>query len=147
VKLKSSIRFASHKENIVRRFTLFTLLYLAAGASSTAIALQSSAIAPNAKDTLLFDAGLLCVIAVLSTFPFWHQAFVRNQNRLRDQPAWRQNFVAIAPWLVIAVTIVASTYNLFDQNWTTGAIANAALGLPVILLFAESLSARNQALQ
>ncbi|MEO8892297.1 MAG: hypothetical protein ABI417_12310 [Coleofasciculaceae cyanobacterium] len=131
----------------MKRFTLFTLLYLAAGACLTAIALPSSAIAPRAKDTLLFEAGLMCVVAVLSTFPFWRQAAVRSQNRLRDQPAWRQNFVAIAPWLIIAATIVTSTYNLLDQNWTTGAIANAAFGLPIILLFAESIFARNQALR
>jgi len=43
----------------MRRFTLFTLLYLAAEACLTAIALQHPNLTPNVKTNLLVDAGLL----------------------------------------------------------------------------------------
>ena len=82
----------------MRRFTLFTLLYLATGVCLTAIALQHS------NRILLLDAGLLYLLSVLSTFSFWHQAALRSQNRLRQQSIWKQKLVAIAPWLVIALS-------------------------------------------
>jgi uncharacterized membrane protein len=131
----------------MRRFTLFTLLYLAVGVCLTAIALQHPNLTPNLKTNLLVDAGLLYLFAILSTFSFWHQGVLRSQNRMRDQPAWKRNFVTIAPWLVIGLTIVASISYLLGQNWTTEAIARSALGLPVILLCAEQISVRRQALQ
>jgi short chain dehydrogenase len=86
----------------MRRFTLFTLLYLAAGVCITAIAFQHPDMTPNAKTSLLVAAGLLYLCAIFTTFPFWHQFAQRSQERLRDKPAWQRNFVAIAPWLTIA---------------------------------------------
>ena len=75
----------------MRRFTLFTLLYLATGICLTAIALQYPDMTPNAKTSLLLAAGLLYLCAVFTTFPFWHQSVQRSQARLRDRPAWQQN--------------------------------------------------------
>lgn len=60
---------------------------------------------------------------------------------------WQQNFVAIAPWLVIVLVVIAFISNLLGQNWTTEAIAKASLGLPIVLVCAENLFARNQTLE
>ncbi|MEH2338816.1 hypothetical protein [Nostoc sp.] len=123
----------------MRRFTLFTLLYFAAGVCFTAIAMQSADMTANLKTTLLVEAGLLYLFAVLSTFSFWRQAVLRSHNRVRDRSIWQQNFVAIAPWLVIVLVVIESISNLLGQNWTTEAIAKASLGLPIVLVCAENL--------
>ena len=128
----------------MRRFTLFTLLYLAAGVCLTAIALQHPDMSPNAKTNLLVAAGLLYLCTVFTTFPFWHQSAQRVQARLRDKPAWQQNFVAIAPWLVIVLTLVPAISNVLNRHWAIEAFASAALGLPIILLSVENLFVRNQ---
>lgn len=64
---------------------------------------------------------------------------------MRDQPIWKQRFVAIAPWLVIASTLVRCISYLLGQNWTIEAIARSALGLPIILVCAEQITVRKQA--
>lgn len=127
----------------MKRFTLFTLLYLAVGVCLTAIALQHPDLTPKLKTNLLTAAGLLYLFAGLSTFGFWHQGVLQSQARLRDKPAWQQNFVAIAPWLVIVLTVL-STASLLTHGWTTEAIAKASLGLPIILLCAENLFVKSQ---
>lgn len=123
----------------MRRFTLFTLLYIATGVCLTAFALQRD-ITANVKTTLLVNAGLLYIFAVLSTFPFWYQASQRSQARMSDKPAWQRNFVKIAPWLIIAAAFV----NLLNQHWTIEAIANAFSGLPIIFVYAEYIFRRSQ---
>ncbi|MBW4683816.1 MAG: hypothetical protein KME40_01695 [Komarekiella atlantica HA4396-MV6] len=128
----------------MRHFTLFTFLYLAAGVCLTAIALQHPDITPNLKTTLLVNAGLLYLVAVLSTFPFWRQSVPQSQARLRDKPAWRRNFVMIAPWLIIALTLVTAIPDLVNHNWATEAIARASVGLLLILVSAEQLFIRSQ---
>ncbi|MBW4569559.1 MAG: hypothetical protein KME31_16490 [Tolypothrix carrinoi HA7290-LM1] len=128
----------------MKRFTLFTLLYLAAGVCLTAFALQYPDITPNLKKILLFNAGLLYLLAVLSTFAFWRQGVQRSLARLREQSTWKHNFVTIAFWLVIVLTLVTSISDLLHQNWATEAIAKASSGLPIILLSAESLFVRSQ---
>ena len=126
----------------MRQFTMFTALYLAAGVCLTAVALHSPAIAANLKTTFLSNAGLLYLCAVLSTFAFWRQAALRSQQRMGDRPLWPQNFVKIAPWLVIVSTLIASISSLLGQNPTI-----AALGLPIVLLCAESIFVRTQTLE
>ena len=124
----------------MKRFTLFTFLYLATGICLTAIALQYPEMTPNAKTSLLVSAGLLYLCAVLTTFPFWHQSVQRSQARLRDKPAWQRNFVAIAPWLVIASVLVSAIADLLSNSLAIGALAN----LPLIFLSVENLFVRNQ---
>ena len=124
----------------MRRFTLFTLLYLATGICLTAIALQYPDMTPNAKTSLLLAAGLLYLCAVFTTFPFWHQSVQWSQARLRDRPAWQQTFVAIAPWLVIASVLVSAIADLLSNSLAIGALAN----LPLIFLSVENLFVRNQ---
>lgn len=131
----------------MRRFTLFTILYLAAGVCLTAIALQYPALAPNVKTNLLVDAGLLYLCAIFTTFPFWHQFAQRSRARRRDKPAWQQNFVAIAPWLLIVLVLVSAISNVLIHNWAIEALAEASLGLPLILLCVENLFVRNQVRQ
>jgi len=128
----------------MRRFTLFTLLYLAAGVCLTAITLQHLNTTPNVKINLLVDAGLLYLFAVLTTFPFWHQLAQRSRARLRDKPAWQQNFVAIAPWLLIVLVLVPAIFNVLSHSWAIETIASASLGLPLILLCVENLFVTNQ---
>lgn len=124
----------------MKRFTLFTFLYLATGICLTAIALQYPGMTPNAKASLLVSAGLLYLCAVFTTFPFWHQSVQRSQERLRDKPAWQQNFVALAPWLVIASVLVSAIVDVQSHNLTIGVLAN----LPLIFLSVENLFVRNQ---
>jgi NADH:ubiquinone oxidoreductase subunit 6 (subunit J) len=128
----------------MRRFTLFTLLYLATGICLTAIAFGHPDMTPNAKTSLLVAAGLLYLCAVFTTFPFWHQSVRLSQERLRDKPAWQRNFVAIAPWLVIASVLVSAISNVPIHNWTIEALASAAWGLTIIFLSVENLFVRNQ---
>ena len=127
----------------MKRFTLFTLLYLAAGICLTAIALRHLDTTPNVKTNLLIDAGLLYLFAVLTTFPFWHQFAQRSRARLRDKPAWQQNFVAIAPWLVIVLVLVSGISDGLNHSWAIEAFASASLGLPLILLSIENLFVMN----
>lgn len=132
----------------MRRFTLFTFLYLATGICLTAIALQYPNMTPNAKTSLLVSAGLLYLCAVFMTFPFWHQSVQRFQARLRDKPAWQQKFVAlakpigtiIAPWLVIASVFVSAIADVLSHNWSIEALAS----LPLIFLSVENLFVRSQ---
>jgi NADH:ubiquinone oxidoreductase subunit 6 (subunit J) len=135
----------------MKRFTLFTFLYLVTGICLTAIALQYPDMTPNAKTSLLVSAGILYLCAVFTTFPFWHQSVQRSQARLRDKPAWQQKFVAIAPWLVIASVLVSTLARLpevipdvLNRNWAIETLASAALGLPIIFLSVENLFVRNQ---
>jgi hypothetical protein len=139
----------------MKRFTLFTFLYLATGIGLTAtcsrqrfaIALGYPDMTPNAKTSLLVSAGLLYLCAVFTTFPFWHQSVQKSQVKLRDRPAWQQKFVAIAPWLVIASVLVSSISNVLNHNSAIEALASAALGLPIIFLSVENLFVRNQVRQ
>jgi NADH:ubiquinone oxidoreductase subunit 6 (subunit J) len=135
---------AEHKEKVMRRFTLFTFLYLVAGVCLTAIALGHPDVTLNAKTSLSVAAGLLYLCAVFTTFPFWHQSVQRSQARLRDKPAWQQNFVAIAPWLVIGSVIISAIVALLNHSSAIEALASAALGLPIIFLSVENLFVRNQ---
>ncbi len=128
----------------MREFTLFTFLYLAAGVCLTVIALGHHDITPNLKITLLVNAGVLYLASVLSTFPFRQQSLLRNQARLRDKPAWQRNFIMIAPWLIIALTLVTAIPDLVNHNWAPEAIARASVGLLLILVSAEQLFIRSQ---
>ena len=128
----------------MRRFTLFTLLYLATGICLTAIALQYPDMTPNAKTSLLVAAGVLYLCAVFTTFSSWHQSVQRFQAGRSDKPAWQQNFVAIAPWLVIASVLVSSIFDVLNRNWSIEALASAALRLSIIFLSVENLFVRNQ---
>ncbi|MEH2180058.1 hypothetical protein [Nostoc sp.] len=129
----------------MRRFTLFTLLYLAAGVCSTAIALKYSNMSPNLKAILLIEAGMLYTFSRFSTSPFWRQTLLQSQNRLRQQPTWKQNFVTITLWLAIGLTVFSSIFNVVvSHNWTTEAIAQASLGLMIILPSAENLFLKSQ---
>jgi hypothetical protein len=130
----------------MRRFTLFTLLYLAVGACLTVIAIQHPDLTPYLKLILFTTAGLSYLFAGLSTFSFWHQGVLQSKNRLREKPAWQQHFVAIAPWLII-VLVVLNTASLLTHGWTTEAIAKALLGLPIILVSAENLLVKSQSRQ
>ncbi|MEH1979376.1 MAG: SDR family oxidoreductase [Nostoc sp.] len=105
----------------MRRFTLFTLLYLAAGVCLTVFALQHLDITPNVKTILLVDAGLLYLFAVFTTFPFWHQFAQRSQARLSDKPAWQKNFVAIA------ITAYSAPAKSQLPSANTPAVANSSL--------------------
>ena len=128
----------------MRRFTVFTLLYLAAGICFTAIAFQQPDLTPSLKKTLLFSAGMLYLLAVLSTFRFWHQGVLNSQNRLREQSAWRQKLSVIAPWLIIAVTLFSFILTLLTSHQTTDAIAQAVSGVTLILLCVEWLFTLSQ---
>ncbi len=128
----------------MKRFTFFTLLYLATGICLTTIALQYPALTQNAKISLLVSAGLLYLCAVLTTFPFWHQSVQQSEARLRDKPAWHRNFITIAPWFVIASVLFSAIVNVLNYPWATETIGSVSLGIPTVFLSAENLFVRNQ---
>ena len=128
----------------MRRFTLFTLLYLAAGVCLTAIALQRPDMTPNIKPTLFVNAGLLYLCAVFTTFPFWHQFGQWGQAGLIDKPAWQQSFVALAPWFLIVLVLISAIPHVLRHPWATETIVSVSQGLPLILLSVENISVRNQ---
>ena len=138
----------------MRRFTLLTLLYLAVGVCLTAIAfgaapwaiaLQPPETTPSLTRVLLVNAGLLYLFAVFSTFRFWQQGFLNSQRRLRQSPTWRQKLNTITPWSLIAVALLSFIFAVLSGYWATDAIAQAASGLTLILLYAEGIASRSQA--
>jgi drug/metabolite transporter (DMT)-like permease len=118
----------------MRRFTLFTLLYLTAGVCLTAIAFQHPDITSNTKTTLLLNAGLSYFCGILSSFPFWH----------RSQAGLPQDRNSIMPWVIIALILVITISNLVHHNWTLESVARASLGLLIILENVEKLLIRSQ---
>lgn len=113
----------------VKRFTLFTFLYLALGVCLTAIALGYPNLPSSLQTSLFVSAGASYIVCLLSTFPFWRETTTRIYRR--------RNSVVILPWLVIGVNIVLTIWDAQSQNWTMEAILQAFSRLLVVLLFAE----------
>jgi hypothetical protein len=55
----------------MKRFTLFTFLYLALGVCLTAIALGYPNLPSGLQTSLLINAGVSYLVCLFSTFPFW----------------------------------------------------------------------------
>ena len=113
----------------MKRFTLFTFLYLALGVCLTAIALGYSNLPSGLQTSLFISAGASYIACILSTFPFWRETAIRFYRR--------RNSVVILPWLVIGLNIVWMIWEVQSQNWTMEAILQAFSRLIVVLLFAE----------
>ncbi|MEH2138009.1 hypothetical protein [Nostoc sp.] len=128
----------------MKHFTLFTFLYLVAGVCLTAIALGHPDITPNHKITLLINAGLLYLVAVLSTFRFWRQRLIDRQERLRDKPAWDRNFFMILLSLIIGFTLFTAIPDLVNHNWAIEVIARVSVAPLLILTSTEQLLIRSQ---
>ncbi|MBN4005395.1 hypothetical protein [Nostoc sp. LPT] len=128
----------------MKHFTLFTFLYVVAGVCLTAIALGHPDITPNHKITLLINAGLLYLVAVLSTFQFWRQRLIDRQERLRDKPAWDRNFFMILLSLIIGFTLFTTIPDLVNHNWAIEVIARVSVAPLLILTSTEQLLIRSQ---
>ena len=113
----------------MKRFTLFTFLYLALGVCLTAIALGYPNLPSGLQTSLFASAGASYLVCLFSTFPFWREATLRVYRR--------RNSAVILPWLVIGVNIIVTIWELQSQNWTTEAILSAFSRLLVVLIFAE----------
>ncbi|MBD2059631.1 hypothetical protein H6F88_27180 [Oculatella sp. FACHB-28] len=113
----------------MKRFTLFTFLYLALGVCLTAIALGYPNLPSGLQTSLFISAGVSYLVCLFSTFPFWHETTIRFYRR--------QNSVVILPWLVIGFNIVWMLWEVQSQNWAIEAILQAFSRLIVALLFAE----------
>jgi glucose dehydrogenase len=113
----------------MKRFTLFTFLYLALGVCLTAIALGFSNLPSGLQASLFINAGVSYLVCILSTFPFWREATIRFYRR--------RNSAVILPWLVIGFTIVWMIWEVQSQNWAIEAILQAFSRLLVVLIFAE----------
>ncbi|MDZ8257640.1 hypothetical protein [Nostoc sp. ChiQUE01b] len=113
----------------MKRFTLFTFLYLALGVCLTAIALGYPNLPSSLQTSLFINAGASYLVCILSTFPFWREATIRIYRR--------RNSVVILPWLVIGFNIVWMIWEAQSQNWTMEAILRAFSRLLVVLGFAE----------
>jgi hypothetical protein len=113
----------------MKRFTLFTLLYLALGVCLTAIALGYPNLFSSLQTSLFISAGASYIVCILSTFPFWRETTIRFYRR--------RNSAVILPWLVIGVNIVWMIWEPQSENWTMEAILRAFSRLLVVLLFAE----------
>ncbi|ODH02496.1 hypothetical protein A4S05_24885 [Nostoc sp. KVJ20] len=113
----------------MKRFTLFTFLYLALGVCLTAIALGYPNLPSGLQRSLFISAGASYIACILSTFPFWRETAIRFYRR--------RNSAVILPWLVIGVNIVSMLWEVQSQNWAMEAILQAFSRLIVVLLFAE----------
>jgi hypothetical protein len=113
----------------MKRFTLFTFLYLALGVCLTAIAFGYPNLSSSLQTSLFASAGASYFVCFLSTFPFWREATLRVYRR--------QNSAIILPWLVIGVNIVVMIWEAQSQNWTMEAMLRAFSRLLVVLVFAE----------
>ena len=113
----------------MKRFTLFTFLYLALGVCLTAIALGYPNLPSGLQTSLFISAGVSYLVCLFSTFPFWRETTIRFYRR--------RNSVVILPWLVIGFNIVWMIWDVQSQNWTMEAILQAFSRLIVVLLFAE----------
>jgi hypothetical protein len=111
----------------MKRFTLFTFLYLALGVCLTAIALGYPNLPSGLQISLLISAGASYIACIFS--PFWQETTIRFYRR--------QNSAVILPWLVIGVNIVWMIWEVQNQNWAMEAILQAVSRLIVVLLFAE----------
>jgi hypothetical protein len=118
----------------MKRFTLFTFLYLALGVCLTAIALEYPNLTSSLQTSLLINAGASYIVCILSTFPFWRETTIRIYRR--------RNSAVILPWLVIGLNIVWMIWEAQSQNWTMEAILRAFSRLLVILMFAEIIVVR-----
>jgi hypothetical protein len=113
----------------MKRFTLFTFLYLALGVCLTATALGYPNLPSGLQTSLFVSAGVSYLVGILSTFPFWRETTIRFYRR--------RNSAVILPWLVIGVNIVWMIWELQSENWTMESILRAFSKLVVVLLFAE----------
>ena len=113
----------------MKRFTLFTFLYLALGVCLTAITLGYPKLPTGLQTSLFINAGVSYLVCLLSTFPFWREMTIRAYRR--------RNSVVILPWLVIGFNVVWMIWEVQSQNWTMEAILGAFSRLIVVLLFAE----------
>ncbi|CAA9356204.1 hypothetical protein AVDCRST_MAG94-3076 [uncultured Leptolyngbya sp.] len=113
----------------MKRFTLFTFLYLALGVCLTAIALGYPNLSSSLQTSLFINAGVSYFVCFLSTFLFWRETSIRFYRR--------RNSAVILPWLVIGVNIVWMIWDVQSQNWTVEAILRAFSRLLVVLVFAE----------
>ena len=113
----------------MKRFTLFTFLYLALGVCLTAIALGYLNLPSVLQTSLLISAEVSYLVCLFSTFPSWREATIRLYRR------W--NSAIIIPWLGIGVNIIVTIWELQSQNWTMEAISRAFSRLLVVLILAE----------
>jgi hypothetical protein len=115
----------------MKRFTLFTFLYLALGVCLTAIAFGYPNLPSGLQISLFANAGASYLVCLFSTFPFWREATLRSYRR--------RNSLVIVPWLVIGVNIIVAIWELQSQNWTMEAILQAFSRLLVVLIFVEMI--------
>lgn len=113
----------------MKRFTLFTFLYLALGVCLMAIALGYSNLPSSLQTSLFISAGASYLVCFLSTFPFWRETTIRFYRS--------RNSAVILPWLVIGVNIVWMIWEAQSQNWTIEAVLRAFSRLLVVLVVAE----------
>ncbi|BAY91399.1 MULTISPECIES: hypothetical protein [unclassified Tolypothrix] len=113
----------------MKRFTLFTFLYLALGVCLSAIALGYPNLPSGSQRSLFISAGTSYIFCLLSTFPFWRERTIRFYRR--------RNSAVILPWLVIGFYIVWMIWEVQSQNWTMEAILGAFSRLIVVLPFVE----------
>jgi hypothetical protein len=113
----------------MKRFTLFTFLYLALGVCLSAIALGYPNLPFGLQRSLFVSAGTSYIFCLLSTFPLWRERTIRFYRR--------RNSAVILPWLVIGVNIVEMIWEVQSQNWTMEAILGAFLRLIAVLPLVE----------
>lgn len=114
------------------RFTIFTLLYLAAGICLTVVAFQQPDLASSFKPLLFTNAALLYLFAVLSTFRFWQGRFNRDRPGNPSTPV--KNLYS---WLVIAAALFSVFFEVLTHQPMTTAIRTVVVWLPIVLLHIE----------
>ncbi len=113
----------------MKRFTLFTFLYLALGVCLTAIALGYPNLPSGLQSSLFVSAGISYIVCIFE--PFLRERTIRFYRS--------RNSSVILSLLVIGFTIVLMIWEVQIQNWTMEAILRAFSRLWGILLLAENI--------
>jgi len=113
----------------MKRFTLFTFLYLALGVRLMAIALGYPNLPSGLQTSLLINAGASYLVCIFELF--LQERTIRFYRR--------RNSSVILSSLVIGFIIIWMIWQVQSQNWKAEAILQALPWLIGVLLYAENI--------
>lgn len=130
-------------EEIMKKITLFTLLYAALGVLLSAIALQHHNIDPRFTRGIWTYAGVTYLAAFLSTFPFWQQGILNRRARMQRLPLWQQILLQTLAYIAFAIVVLSPLYDGLTQGWTLKNVLLMYAQLPFIVFGVEQFVVRN----
>jgi hypothetical protein len=116
-------------EEIMKRSTVFTFLYLGLGVCLTAIAFGYPNLSSGLQTSLFISAGVSYIACIFN--PFWRERTIRFYRR--------RNSSVILSSLVIGLTIIGMIWEVLSQNWAMEAFLGAFSQLIIVLGFSENI--------